>query len=101
MPFKLAKAAKQIIRKKVTEAENDPYWHENDGWRKDAFQEVGLLSVMQRMAKFQYEIESARRGYAFSGENIEDVVKDLKELCDEIQGIIEDLESDPDLGSWN
>lgn len=72
--------------------EDSLVFYDADGWNTEELDD--LLYVLNTAAKIEYEIKNGRRGsYAISGENIEDLLDDLTELKEELEAVINRIDS--------
>jgi len=56
-------------------------FHDYDGWNEEAFEEAGIMDVLNEIERAIYEIKNARRGdYADLGEDQEEFIEGLGEL---------------------
>ena len=76
------------------EGENLPFT-DDDGWDEESLEEVGLIDWLDNVQRLQYEILNARRGsYGVSGDTAEFLVRDLEELKESLEGIIESIQDE-------
>lgn len=73
--------------------EIDEPWANNDGWNDKWLDDVsGLMEVMARGAKIEYELRNGRRGsYAISGDTLDDLITDLSDFAGELENCIDAL----------
>ena len=64
----------------------------DDGWSEDKLEEVGIIQWLEKVQGVAYELNNCRRGsYAISGDTGEDLKRQMEDLREELDGIIEDM----------
>lgn len=105
--MKLKETLRQIIREEVSRVltettvtvneydnDSDGPFENNDGWDKNALQDVGLIEWLDEVQRISYEIHNARRGaYAVSGDTAEDLYADLTALNKSLERILREMTS--------
>jgi len=85
-----------VVRKKLKQLHENFDFIDEDGWDEDSIANTGLLEVLNRFSKIEYEIKNSPRGvYAVSGDTVQDLVTDLEELKEDLEDAINDLQSPP------
>ena len=72
--------------KPINEGEEE-YIYQN-GWNEDAFNNIGLMQILDEVASMAYEIRNNRRG---AGGNNFDSVMSIADLCIELGGQLADV----------
>lgn len=64
----------------------------DDGWNGQTLEEIGLMEWIEKVYAVGYELKNGRRGsYAISGDTGEDLKRQIEDLREELDGIIEDM----------
>ena len=85
---------KKIVKEQLNEAYDDEVndsgpFIEDDGWGKEALEEVGLMDWIENVERIAYELRNARRGsYGVSGDTLYNLIMDLIEVKDNLDSII-------------
>lgn len=63
----------------------------DDGWDKDDLSD--LIDALEDAEKMKYELDGARRGsYGISGDTLQDLVKDIKDLAERLEAVANEIE---------
>jgi hypothetical protein len=91
---KLKKLIERMVRTEMRNLnENESPNSRGGGWNENFFVDIGLMDILNKTARLEYEIKNTIRGkYALRGGTIQDMVNYLNGISEEFTYVTEQLE---------